>query len=352
MEDCIFSLSGLGEVVLIFVFSIEKIHSSNIRKGVVMELGRRDFLKGVSLAALAVNGGIQAAENSMKAEEINALQQELDAIPGDEFRKFRGMGPSFAAEERDALYTKWPVLRRFDDAFLKVMREIEEVEVTDRPAVWYVYNMGVIVKTRQSLFSIDLSHRLSTMLADRFDFMIITHNHYDHYTEKLYQAMDSRHKTVIQNFRDNYGACLHVKDGLGGFSRGECRYTIKDVVIRTYETNHNHLLKGFVMPVEVQVGDYTILHVGDTFNTGDLRPERTPDLFIHHAWCWGSSNQTMDGINAFHPKCVVIAHHCELGHNKTTGGGGVPLARAYAKKAEAEAAGTHAIAPFWGDRIA
>lgn len=88
-----------------------------------MELGRRDFLKGVSLAALAVNGGIQAAENSMKAEEINALQQELDAIPGDEFRKFRGMGPSFAAEERDALYTKWPVLRRFDDAFLKVMRD-------------------------------------------------------------------------------------------------------------------------------------------------------------------------------------------------------------------------------------
>ena len=55
------------------------------------------------------------------------------------------------------------------------------------------------------------------------------------------------------------------------------------------------------MPVEIHVGDYTIHHVGDTFNTGDLRPERTPDLFIHHAWCWGISNQTMDGINAFHP---------------------------------------------------
>ncbi len=60
----------------------------------------------------------------------------------------------------------------------------------------------------------------------------------------------------------------------------------------------------------------------------------------------------MDGINAFHPKCAVIAHHCELGYNKTTGGGGVPLARAYARKAEVEAAGAHAIVPFWGDRIA
>ena len=313
-----------------------------------MELGRRDFLKKTSLAAMAVVGGINAAEGG----EIDALQRELDAIPGGEFKKFRDFGPLLAAEIRDELYAKWPVLRRYDEAFLKVMREIDGTEVAERPAVWYVYNMGVIVKTPKALFSIDLSHRLSTMLADKLDFMIITHNHFDHYTEMLYQAMDSRHKTVIQNFRDNYGACLRVKGGLGGFSRGECRYTIKDVVIRTYETNHNHLLKGYVMPVEVQVGDYTILHVGDTFNTGDLRPERTPDLFIHHAWCWGGSNQTMDGIKAFHPKCVVIAHHCELGHNRKTGGGSVPLARAYARKAKVEAAGTHAIAPFWGDRIA
>ena len=312
-----------------------------------MELGRRDFLKKTSLAAMAVVGGIKAAEGG----EIDALQRELDAIPGREFQKFRDFGPSLAAEERDALYAKWPVLRRYDDAFLKVMREIEEAEVTERPAVWYVYNMGVIVKTPKSLFSIDLSHRLSTMLADKFDFVIITHNHFDHYTEKLYQAMNSRHKTVIQNFLDNYGACLRVKGGLGGFSRGECRYKIKDVAIHTYETNHNHLLKGFVMSVEVHGGEYTILHVGDTFNTGDLKPERTPDLFIHHAWCWGPSNQTMDGIKAFHPKCVVIAHHCELGHNRKTGGGAVTLASAYARKAKVEAAGTHAIAPFWGDRI-
>ncbi len=318
-----------------------------------MDLDRRDFLKSAALLALAANGGIQAAEGTMREEDVKALQQELDAIPGSEFVKFRDRGPSLAEAERDAMYAKWPVLRRYDDAFLKVMREVQETEVTGRPSVWYVYNMGVMVKTPKALFSIDLSHRLAPMIADKLDFAVISHNHLDHYTEKFYHAMDSRHKTVIQNFRDNYGACLAVKGGLGGFSRGECRYTIKDVVIRTYETNHNHLLKGYVMPVEIQIGDYTILHVGDTFNTGDLRPERTPDLFIHHAWCWGSSNQTLDGVKAFHPKCAVIAHHCELGHNRSAGGGGgVPLARAYARKAETEAAGTHAIAPFWGDRIA
>ena len=317
-----------------------------------MGLDRRDFLKGTFWAAMAAVGGIHAAEGLKQEVDVEALQRELDAIPGGEFKKFRDFGPSLAAEKRDELYAKWPVLRRYDDAFLKVMREIEEMEVTERPAVWYVYNMGVIVKTPKALFSIDLSHRLAPMIADKLDFAVISHNHLDHYTERFYQTMDSRHKTVIQNFHDNYGACLNVKGGLGGFSRGECRYTIKDVAIHTYETNHNRLLKGYVMPVEIHVGDYTILHVGDTFNTGDLKPERTPDLFIHHAWCWGRSNQTMDGIKAFHPKCAVIAHHCELGHNRKTGGGGVPLARAYARKAEVEAAGAHAIVPFWGDRIA
>ena len=317
-----------------------------------MGLDRRDFLKGTFWAAMAAVGGIHAAESAMQKQDIEALQRELDAIPGSEYRKVRDRGPLLAAEERDALYAKWPVLRRLDDAFMKVMREAQETEVTERPAVWYVYNMGVIVKTPKALFSIDLSHRLAPMMADKLDFAVISHNHLDHYTERFYQTMDSRHKTVIQNFHDNYGACLNVKGGLGGFSRGECRYTIKDVAIHTYETNHNRLLKGYVMPVEIHVGDYTILHVGDTFNTGDLKPERTPDLFIHHAWCWGRSNQTMDGIKAFHPKCAVIAHHCELGHNRKTGGGGVPLARAYARKAEVEAAGARAIVPFWGDRIA
>ena len=304
-----------------------------------MGLDRRDFLKGTFWAAMAAVGGIHAAESAMQKQDIEALQRELDAIPGSEYRKVRDRGPSLAAEERDALYAKWPVLRRYDEAFMKVMREAQETEVTERPAVWYVYNMGVIVKTPKALFSIDLSHRLAPMIADKLDFAVISHNHLDHYTERFYQTMDSRHKTMIQNFLDNYGACLNVKGGLGGFSRGECRYTIKDVAIHTYETNHNRLLKGYVMPVEIHVGEYTILHVGDTFNTGDLKPERTPDLFIHHAWCWGRSNQTMDGIKAFHPKCAVIAHHCELGHNRKTGGGGVPLARAYVRKAEVEAAG-------------
>lgn len=308
---------------------------------------RRAFLGGV--ASLAVAGGSASADDGAAA-----LRKEIAEIPGREFLAFvhgadMAEDRSLAApSECEASYARHPVLRRYDDAFRKVVREMRATEVGDVPAVWYVYNMGVVVKTRRSLFSIDLSHRLAPTIADELDFAVITHNHLDHYTEAFYRAMDSRHKTVVTNFRDNYGACLD-HDGVGGFSRGERTFSLGDVTLHTYESDHNTLLRGFVMPVEVHAGDYTILHVGDTYNTGDLKPRRTPDLFVHHAWCWGPRNQTVDGIKAFSPRCAVIAHHLELGHD---GGGRRPLSLARAKKAEAEAAGARAIAPFWGDRLA
>ena len=325
------------------------------------KLKRREFMLGAAatVADLATNEDNRILAMGLnagfaKTVDTTALQREIDAVPGSEyFRNFLLAGPEMPVAARDNMYEKWPALRLYDDAFAKVVCEAKDTVVTDasRPAVWYVYNMGILVKTAKAFFSVDLCHRLAPTIADELDFAIITHNHLDHYTEAFYQSMNSRRKTVVSNFKDNYGACLHVKDGIGGFSRGECRYELNDVSVRTYESDHNHLLKGFVMPVEVRVGDYTILHVGDTFNTGDLKPGRTPDIFIHHAWCWGKSNQTEDGIKAFHPRCAVIAHHLELGHNKREGGGCRKLAHAYARKAETEAAGVRAIAPFWGDRI-
>ena len=66
--------------------------------------------------------------------------------------------------------------------------EIEIVKVTGRPAVWFIYNMGFVVKTAKSLFAIDLHHRRAELLAPKLDFALITHNHGDHYTERFYKA--------------------------------------------------------------------------------------------------------------------------------------------------------------------
>ena len=263
--------------------------------------------------------------------------------------------------ECEAWYARYPILRRYDDAFRAAVREMRETEVRGTPAIWLIYNMGVIVKTRASLFSIDLCHRLAPTIADELDFAIITHNHLDHYTREFYRAMDRRHKTVFQNFECNYGAALNVVDGklagtFGGYTHGEAEYRVGDVDIRTFVTDHNTILRQFTMPVEVRVGGFTILHSGDTDDVENLRPSRRPDLWIHHAWCWGGfynreewvKSQTVRGIKTFNPRCAVVAHFQELTHGT---GGRVGFDRARDRVAAAEEEGVRAIAPFWGERI-
>ncbi|MCR5750890.1 MAG: hypothetical protein K6G91_02910 [Kiritimatiellae bacterium] len=326
-------------------------------------LDRRSFIADATAFGAV---GIGRAERPW--HDFEAIQKEIEALPKDVFVDFtQGVNWSedkseLPAAECEAMYARYPILRRYDDVFRKIMDEVRRTTVKgDKPAIWYVYNMGVIVKTRKSLFSIDLCHRLAPTIADELDFAIISHNHLDHYTRAFYRAMDDRHKTVIQNFECNYGAALYIVDGKlaglqGGYSYGECKYDIGDVTVRTYVSDHNTILRKFVMPVEIHIGNYTILHNGDTFNVQDLRPTRTPDVWIHHAWCWGAcferseweQSETMRGIRAFHPRLAVVSHHQELSHKPE---GRRNFKEALDRKTAAEESGTTAIVPFWGDRI-
>ena len=330
-----------------------------------MKQTRRGFIAGV--AAFGAVGGRLSASAADAPVDYDAIQKEIDALPPKAFEEFV-YGEKMAADrsklsgaECEAWYAKYPILRRYDEAFRKVVREMRDKKVGDTPAIWYVYNMGVIVKTRQSLFSIDLCHRLAPTIADELDFAIISHNHLDHYTREFYRAMDGRHKTVFQNFECNYGAALHIVNGklagdLGGYSHGECKYDVKDVTIRTYVSDHNPILRKFVMPVEVHIGDFTILHNGDTHDVQNLRPVRTPDVWIHHAWCWGgcfkreewANSETVRGIRAFHPRLAVVSHHQELTHSNP---GRRKFNEALDRKTAAEEEGVRAVVPFWGDRI-
>ncbi|MBQ3288525.1 MAG: hypothetical protein IJH50_03870 [Kiritimatiellae bacterium] len=332
-----------------------------------MDLTRRGFIGGG--AALCAMGGRLSAAAADAPIDYDAIQKEIEALPPKAFEDFV-YGENMAANrsnlpaaECEAWYAKYPILRRYDEAFRKVVDDMRRTKVDgDTPAVWYVYNMGVIVKTRKSLFSIDLCHRLAPTIADELDFAIISHNHLDHYTREFYRAMDGRHKTVFQNFECNYGAALHIVNGKlagaqGGYSYGNCKYDVKDVTIRTYVSDHNPILRKFVMPVEVHIGDYTILHSGDTHDVQNLRPVRTPDMWIHHAWCWGgcykreewANSETVRGIRAFHPRLAVVSHHQELTH---TNPGRRTFSAALDRKTAAEEEGVRAVVPFWGDRIA
>ena len=301
---------------------------------------RREFLLGVVAARAAATVGDLTADPSPVGGAA-LLQSEIDDVPEDVYLRYLN-----TAGDAGSVLSRYPALARLDAVMDKVIDEIRATEVIGHPAIWYVYNMGVVVKTREALFSIDLCHRRAEELAPHLDFAVVTHNHGDHFTRRFYEKMDGLlHKTVITNFADNYGAAFN--GGTCGFARGEKIFNIKDVTVRTMESDHNHFLRGFTMPVEVTVGDYAILHVGDTVNVQDLHPARKPNLWIHHAYCWGLVSGK--GAEALRPDLSVVAHLQELSHPK--GRSRWTFDDGRTAVAAVESAGLRAVMPLWGDRI-
>ena len=292
--------------------------------------------------------GLAAASLSLRAEEtpdLDTFQKELDAITPNDYKAFQLPGTELPDADRLAAYAAFPGLKRYDEAFDKVFAEIQSTVVTDKPAIWYVYNMGVIVKTPQALFTIDVNHRQATRLEPILDFALITHNHHDHYSDRFLDAVDRAGKTVISNFDDNYGAYF-AKRMPGGFTRAEKTFNIRDVTIKTTLSDHNRYLIDFTTAYEVTIGDYMIYHSGDSQNIDKLNPTRTPDLWIVHPRC---GLKVPDGIAKFHPKKTVIAHLFELGHAVDRWRWRVSDGLAEIKKAEE--AGGAAVMPLWGDRL-
>ena len=303
-------------------------------------ISRRNFIGAAGLAAAGL---------SLRAEEpsdLEVFQKELDAITPKDYTAFQLPGMELPDADRLAAYAAFPGLKRYDLAFDKVFAEIQSTAVTDKPAVWFVYNMGIIVKTPQALFTVDVNHRQATRLEPILDFALITHNHHDHYSDRFLDAVDRAGKTVISNFDDNYGAYF-AKRMPGGFTRAKKTFNLKDVTIKTSLSDHNPYLIDFTTAFEISIGDYTIYHSGDSQNIDKLNPTRTPDLWIVHPRC---GLKVADGIQKFHPKKTVIAHLFELGHAVNRWRWRVSDGQAELKKAEE--AGGAAVMPLWGDRLA
>ena len=302
---------------------------------------RGEFLKTAGSAAILAAAGDSFGDGTAVGAKVDyaALQAEIDEVTPQDFKAYLDGAWDWFGLTRKA------ALQRLDDAFDKVLAEVKSTVVSDRPAVWLVYNMGVIVKTKEACFSIDLKHRKAPEIAPLLDFALITHNHGDHFTEEFYQAMNGAGKTVISNFKDNYGAKDWRKDG--GYTRAVKTFRIKDVEIRTSPTDHNDYLVDFTTVFEVRIGDYVIYHSGDCSNVAKLNPTRRPDLWIVHPYC---GTKVEIGVEKMKPRLTVMAHLNEFGHARNrwrwTWEDG------FKAKAKAEAAGGKAIVPVWGERIA
>ena len=274
----------------------------------------------------------------MKHEEaiLDTWQKQTDRVSASVFDRYF----------RDGNTRRLAALRRLEDAFDKVLREVRETTVGDVPAVWMLYNMGVVVKTRESLFSIDLHHRRAAELVPLLDFALITHNHDDHWRQDFYRAMDRAGKTVVSNFLANYGPVdWRRTDADCGFTRARKTFRIRDVEIRTSYVDHNSYLIDFTTAFEVRVGKWRLYHTGDcgTGSEPKLRACR-PDLWVFFPGC---GIDVEAAVRRVRPKRLAFGHLWELGHK--SGRLTAPLLRnAFAA---ARRAGADPVLALWGERL-
>ncbi len=313
-------------------------------------MNRREFSKGcvAAASAMALHQAMGQRHAPTGDLDLDARQSEIDAITPKDFMEYLMPGLQMKPERLPACVEKFPVLKRLEAAFEKVFREAKDTVVTDinRPAIWYVYNMGLVVKTPKTLFSIDLHHRRAEEFAPLLDFALITHNHNDHYTERFKVAMDrGQRKPVVNNFFDNYG----VRDRkFGGYTRAKSKtFQYGDVKIITGLCDHNSYLIDYTTPFEVQIGDFTLFHSGDCCSHSKLHVSRQPDIWVFHPRCGMDAAKGCQ--EAIHPKLAVIAHLQEMGHAK--GRYRWTYRDGLDEKAKLETAGFAARMPLWGDRL-
>ena len=314
-------------------------------------MDRREFAKSCMAAAsmAAIGPALAQRHEPTGYIDLDAWQGEIDAITPAEFKEYWKPGLQLPPEQLSEFVARFPVLRRLEAAFDKVLREAKGtvVEDIDHPAIWYVYNMGLVVKTPKTMFSIDLHHRRAEEFAPLLDFALITHNHNDHYTEQFKFAMDRvQHKPVVNNFFDNYG----VRDRkFGGYTRAKTKtFMFGDVKIVTGLCDHNSYLIDYTTTFEVQIGNFTLFHSGDCSSRSKLCVSRQPDMWVFHPRC---GMRAAEGCReAIRPKLAVIAHLQELGHSK--GRYRWTYRDGLDEKARIEEAGFSAKMPLWGERLA
>ena len=269
-------------------------------------------------------------------DTLGIWQAETDLVSAETYRQYWDDGDTRGLTS----------LEKLEEAFAKVLCEVNETEVVEHPAVWSVYNMGYVVKTREVLFSIDLVHRRAPELAPLLDFALITHNHDDHWRPEFYRAMNGAGKTVVSNFLDNFG----VGDwkGRGGYTRANRIFSFGDVEVRTSLIDHNDYLIDFTTAFEIRVGDWILYHTGDSGKGCEEKLGTVwgrPDLWLFFPGC---GVNVAEAVRNVQPRRIVFGHLWELGHS--SGRLTAPLIRNALPQAMSEC--EDVSVRFWGERIA
>ena len=301
-------------------------------------IDRRRFVAGAVAMGLAGGLSVQGAERNdvsrrsadEESNDIAIWHKETELVSPEVYRRYMndGMTRGFAS------------LEKLENAFDRVMREAKSVKVGDVPAVWSVYNMGYVVKTRQALFAIDLVHRRAKEFVPMLDFTLVTHNHGDHWRHDVCSALAEQKKPVVSNFL-----------GYRGYTRAKRVFKIKDVEIRTSLIDHNDWLIDFTTAFEIRVGNWTLYHTGDSGRGTEPKLETVwgrPDLWLFFPGCGINTAKAVKKVDA---RRIVFGHLWELEHKQNHRGRlDEPLLRRALFQAKGAGCRDVSLA-FWGERV-
>ena len=229
---------------------------------------------------------------------------------------------------------------RFD----KLYNEIKNAQVPDRQIkFWYVYNMGMVAKTKNLTIGFDLANKWINFgipkLADQLDILIISHPHGDHYDSSLVKRALNRGVAVVlpsgkikKEWRkpirsDPKGK--ELKEIFGNsknlISMGEDETKmVKQAKITAFAAEHGKGGRGGEFPVPtrwflVEVDGFTILHTDDAGligSDGGEAFEKIPqdiDIFLMDI---RSYPDRLREVRLLKPRIVIPLHHWEIFHGK------------------------------------
>lgn len=267
---------------------------------------------------------------------MNEMQKYADTFTHTLFNEYLG---TTAGTEKEQALEGWGLMQFYNMALEKLLQEIPATKVKKGQVVmWQLYNMGYVVKTDKQCFGIDLYHKHAEKLAPMIDFMLITHNHGDHYSKTLVEKLERDGKAVYSNFRDN-GHKVKTGDD----------FTVGNISIKVTTVDHNATLKNFVNTYEVNCydakgKDYVIFFTGDAHNYEQLNPTGKVNLFVPHLAVGLNMAKAVEKIA---PTEVLMSHILELGHSITKWRWSYEYGIAECEKLERRGV----YLPVWGEMI-
>lgn len=158
-----------------------------------------------------------------------------------------------------------------------MLRSIKNVHPRrGKTQLFLLYKIGYDVETPSTTFGIDIFHPRASKFADKLDFLLITHNHSDHYFQPLIEALKRNGIPIVSNFIDT----LH-------YSPGDRTFTFWGNLNKDKVCRHNKRLEKFVLAYEIDcgksAGNAIILYSGDACSNSQAPPDATRRIYTHFA---------------------------------------------------------------------